>query len=219
MSYLRVIALLTCLVAYTDATTITLYRAQAPLPTPSGRSIEQAGTTVYSALGPGESGMTRYEVQDIRSRFVIHDQEGTATILDELTTVLTYTIQQGASAIHEDYPPLMIWPTAAPGLYLEIGIDADCVLASEGGDVNAVCTGERLVPLLADKSGPTSVPSPQATTYTVKATPVATITVDGADGGSGKTGGAMRTRGAVGVGMGAMGVCMGAVMGVLGVVL
>jgi len=52
-------------------------------------SMEQHGTTTVSAIGPGESGRTRYEVKEIQSRLVVHNPQKSAahTLLDSPITL------------------------------------------------------------------------------------------------------------------------------------
>ncbi|PPQ74044.1 hypothetical protein CVT24_012346 [Panaeolus cyanescens] len=166
------------LLACADASTITVYRAKPPGPTQSDFSIENAGTTIYSAIGAAESGGVKIAVQDIRSRLVIHNKNADITIISQPTTVLEYTLEQGPSTAKEQYPPLMVWPNPdSGGLYLEPGVDADCKFDDERK--TAACVGDLLVPQIQPGAGPwpTSVPEPYPTTYNAELVPVATVTL------------------------------------------
>ena len=64
-----------------NAAVVTLHGVQRPPPKGAHTvsSVERLGTTVISAIGPGESGRTRYEVQEIQSRLVFHDPQAFTT--------------------------------------------------------------------------------------------------------------------------------------------
>jgi len=64
-----------------QAAVVTLYGVQQPLTTQTSISVEQLGTVIASAIGPGESGRTRYEIQDIHSLIVYHDPQASTTII------------------------------------------------------------------------------------------------------------------------------------------
>ena len=63
-----------------QAAVVTLYGVQQPTTIQTSISVEQLGTVIASAIGPGESGRTRYEIQDIHSLIVYHDPQASTTI-------------------------------------------------------------------------------------------------------------------------------------------
>ncbi len=70
---------------------VTLFYVSAPTPTTSTPadqtvSVEESATRTASAIGPGDSGMTRYEVQVIQSKLALHFQDTTITYISEPTT-------------------------------------------------------------------------------------------------------------------------------------
>ena len=70
---------------------VTLFYVSAPTPTAStpadqSVSVEESVTRTASAIGPGDSGMTRYEVQVIQSKLALHFQDTTITYISEPTT-------------------------------------------------------------------------------------------------------------------------------------
>lgn len=82
------------------AAVVTVYGVDAPrparvttrdLPQPS---VEWAGTQTASAIGPGESGRTKYEVKYIQSRVVLHHAGGQqVTFVSEPMTATCKTCQ------------------------------------------------------------------------------------------------------------------------------
>jgi len=73
-----------------QAAVVTLYGVQQPTATQTTVSVEQLGITIASAIGPGESGRTRYEIQDIHSLIVYHDLQS-STALTGVDSPITAT--------------------------------------------------------------------------------------------------------------------------------
>lgn len=77
-----------------NAAVVILHGVQRPLVLPNGAhtvSSVELGITVISAIGPGESGRTRYEVQELQSRLVFHDPQAfTAHTALNMPITLTY---------------------------------------------------------------------------------------------------------------------------------
>jgi hypothetical protein len=75
---------------------VTLYYVSQQFPTPTGTpigtpttesiSVESPGTTIASVIGPGDAGMTRYEIQEIQSKLIVHQPDTTITFFDSPVT-------------------------------------------------------------------------------------------------------------------------------------
>ncbi|KAF9050442.1 hypothetical protein BJ165DRAFT_1001949 [Panaeolus papilionaceus] len=175
----------------TNAAFITVYAVDAPLPSPTRTrvasvSVETAGTVIASAIGPGESGRTKYEVKNIQSRIVLH-RPGIEpnTVLSEPMTA-TYTYEQGGNVLIEKGDPLVTTYASGPGVLQQAGLNVECTLDNE--KKSGVCAGEHLYAVLTEVPNATGTVLSTATetvktTYTGSIVPVATIST----GGSGKS--------------------------------
>ncbi|KAF9479176.1 hypothetical protein BDN70DRAFT_702813 [Pholiota conissans] len=158
---------------------VTLYYVSKPTittdPTPAMfESVEVEGTTIASAIGPGDAGMTRYEIQQIQSKLVLHGETETVTLLSEPLTV-TYTIEQGASAAYVSAPPLVTHKSF--GQISFQGLKENCTLDIFAPGGTGVCVAEEQDPKLVFGTGDatsTSI-STSTSTFTGPLFPLATV--------------------------------------------
>lgn len=163
---------------------------------------------IASAIGPGESGRTKYEVKNIQSRIVLHrpgiepntvlSEPMTATckfiklhMLDyllilRLTLCRSDTYEQGGNVLIEKGDPLVTTYASGPGVLQQAGLNVECTLDNE--KKSGVCAGEHLYAVLTEVPNATGTVLSTATetiktTYTGSVVPVATIST----GGSGKS--------------------------------
>jgi hypothetical protein len=70
---------------------VTLYYVNQPpelaVPPAASFSLETEGTIIASALGPGDAGMTKYEIQQIQTKIILHEPQTTVTLLDSPITL------------------------------------------------------------------------------------------------------------------------------------
>ncbi|PPQ84176.1 hypothetical protein CVT24_001836, partial [Panaeolus cyanescens] len=148
-------------------------------------SVEWAGTQIVSAIGPGESGRTKYEVQYIQSRVVLHQSglDPVTIVKDPMTA--TFTHEQGGNVlIEKGDPAVSIWASGS-GQINELGKNVECQLDTEKN--TGVCAGEHLYANLIESISGTqvvfaTVTQTVGTTYTGNLIPLATITTGAAAG-------------------------------------
>ncbi|PPR04788.1 hypothetical protein CVT24_007104 [Panaeolus cyanescens] len=112
------------------------------IPTSPTYTVSAAGTTVVSAIGPAESGLTKYEIKEIQSRFVVYAPDTTQTIMSEPQTAI-HTIEQGAGNIHREYGDAVEIHDVHGGVWNVIGLDLNCVMDDE--NKSGVCSGLNLI--------------------------------------------------------------------------
>ncbi|PPR05875.1 hypothetical protein CVT24_006629 [Panaeolus cyanescens] len=181
-----------CLSQLVYASVVTVYAVNEPRPTRTRDpidtvsyiqpSVEWAGTELVTAIGPGESGRTKYEIKYIQSLYVIHIS-GTdpKTWVSEPMTA-TYTHEQGGNILIEK-GDAAISTVSGGGTIHNVGLDMECVLDDK--HELGVCSGENMYAELTEvvdgtqtvlSTYTTTVP----TTYTGSVIPVATITTSAA---------------------------------------
>ncbi|PPR05876.1 hypothetical protein CVT24_006630 [Panaeolus cyanescens] len=145
-------------------------------------SVEWAGTELVTAIGPGESGRTKYEIKYIQSLYVIHKSGiDPKTWVSEPMTA-TYTHEQGGNILIEKGDPT-ISTVASGGTIQDVGLNMECVLDDK--HELGVCSGENLYAELTEVvDGTQTVLSTFTetvpTTYTGTVFPIATITTSAA---------------------------------------
>ncbi|KAF9479175.1 hypothetical protein BDN70DRAFT_993627 [Pholiota conissans] len=113
-----------------DCGVVTLYYVSRPVPsgfTTISASVEAVGTTIASAIGPGDAGMTRYEIQKIQSKLVFYESDTTVTAVETPFTY-TYTMEQGATSVYASVPPFITHQSGAGTEVLYLGIQQNCSL-------------------------------------------------------------------------------------------
>ncbi|KAF8187184.1 hypothetical protein BJ912DRAFT_970421 [Pholiota molesta] len=136
---------------------VTLYYVSQQFPTPTGTpigtpttesiSVESPGTTIASVIGPGDAGMTRYEIQEIQSKLIVHQPDTTITFFDSPVTH-TYTIEQGASTAYQSSPPLITVVQQGSAQVAYVGMNQNCSLDLSKN--TGICIGEDQSPSLVD---------------------------------------------------------------------
>ncbi|KAF9479168.1 hypothetical protein BDN70DRAFT_879026 [Pholiota conissans] len=71
--------------------------------------------------------MTRYEIQQIRSKLVVHESDTTFTVIDSPLTI-TYTLEQGATSVYASAPPFITQQSDSGGRLTYEGIKQNCSL-------------------------------------------------------------------------------------------
>ncbi|KAF9031743.1 hypothetical protein BJ165DRAFT_862726 [Panaeolus papilionaceus] len=137
-------------------------------------------TDVASAIGPGESGMTKYEDKVVFNRFQFNDPANGIHFVDPSVpiTAVTYTIEEGGT-VHREVADPFITQFNGHDIFLQDGKRVDCQI-NEGKN-GGVCSGELLHPEFTQfLSGTQTVTGTMTitrpTTYTATAFPVATFT-------------------------------------------
>ncbi|CAA7257513.1 unnamed protein product [Cyclocybe aegerita] len=163
---------------FVSGSPVTLYVVDQPLSddVDTVASIEQGFTMRFSALGPGEDGMTRYAQEVVRSRLVLHAPDETRTLLNEPVT-LYRTFEQGATQ-EKASNPLTI-ATHGLGHLVWQGLDSTCSLdiPNNRGSCVEVVENARVRVVgdpVANPSFTTSI-STYTTTYTGALQPLVTI--------------------------------------------
>ncbi|KAF9046776.1 hypothetical protein BJ165DRAFT_1474226 [Panaeolus papilionaceus] len=141
------------LINSTSAAVVTVYGVDAPrparvttrdLPQPS---VEWAGTQTASAIGPGESGRTKYEVKYIQSRVVLHHAGGQQVTFVSEPMTATYTHEQGGNIVIQKGDP-WVQTIGTGGTIDQIGLNVECTLDDK--HQSGVCAGEQLHPVLTE---------------------------------------------------------------------
>jgi len=65
----------------------TLYAVQQQIPS-GAATLERVGTTVYSNIGPGENGATRYQVEEVYTKEIVFYPTEASTHTNEPRTIL-----------------------------------------------------------------------------------------------------------------------------------
>ncbi|PPQ64210.1 hypothetical protein CVT24_008627 [Panaeolus cyanescens] len=186
---MKVLSILTAISALTltsvDAIALTFYRINAPpvetpttttSPAPSF-SIEKQGTTLYTAINPGSSGMVPWQVKEIADKVIIHMPSTTVTLNQPTTRV--YTVTQGSYIELANIPPVegpLFTPTSGPVATLyEYGFNRYCNINQSGG--YGACHETVVKPRVAPAASPTQPPTEEVATriYTGSLIPVTTI--------------------------------------------
>ncbi|KAF8178042.1 hypothetical protein BJ912DRAFT_984998 [Pholiota molesta] len=167
---------------------VTLYYVNQPaelaVPPAASFSLETEGTIIASALGPGDAGMTKYEIQQIQTKIILHEPQTTVTLLDSPIT-LTYTIEQGASTAYHSAPPLITQQVLGQVRY--VGSRQNCSL--DISKKTGTCIEEDQSPsLILNGDAPSTAIVTSSKTVTGPLLPLATVTIGSANGGS-STGG------------------------------
>ncbi|KAF9041231.1 hypothetical protein BJ165DRAFT_1487897 [Panaeolus papilionaceus] len=127
------------------------------------------GTTIVSAIGPAESGLTKYEIKFIQSRAVAYGPETTQTFISEPVTAICTILREYGDPYHT---------TFAGGSFDVIGSNFDCTVDDE--KKMGVCKGANLYADVAEVvSGTQTVLSTRtetmSTTFTGTVYPMATL--------------------------------------------
>ncbi|PPR00534.1 hypothetical protein CVT24_005508 [Panaeolus cyanescens] len=169
-----------------------------PHPTPSGLSISADEQIIASIVGPGPSGLTKYQVEDILTDVIVYLPGTTYTITDPDLDIgsHTYNIEQGGKTLRENWiqtysTQTAPFPTGHSGDsvdYQGTENDFECVLDdadANGQHHTGVCTGFKLNVHLS----PTTISGSAVlatstetvmTTFTGTALPIAIVTVNAA---------------------------------------
>ncbi|PPQ81952.1 hypothetical protein CVT24_009051 [Panaeolus cyanescens] len=159
------------MVAQASCAAVTLYYVEAPGPTPAPSNwvepLKVEGTTIYSALNPGASDLTKYEVKEIHTRVVYQLDSETITLASKPSTK-TFTIEQGVSVHRGTYVGDKSWNTVLPnGVPLQFGDSSlDCKFDAEKNE--GVCALEAIQ---VNPSRTFTI----GTTYTGSLLPLATV--------------------------------------------
>ncbi|KJA22573.1 hypothetical protein HYPSUDRAFT_202135 [Hypholoma sublateritium FD-334 SS-4] len=154
---------------------VTLFYVSAPTPTTSihagpTASVEESVTRIASAIGPGDSGMTRYEVQIIQSKLALHFQDTTITYISEPATQ-TLTMEQGASQIYVSVPPSV--KSLENGRIAYVGYKSNCTIDID--ENTGACREEDETPQISTDTS-NFITQTSTTTYSGVLVPLATLT-------------------------------------------
>ncbi|KAF9044288.1 hypothetical protein BJ165DRAFT_189809 [Panaeolus papilionaceus] len=177
------LAIILALVVTTDASIVTLFRAQRPDDLPTVK-LEREAATFISPIGPAaETGVTLYEIKEVESRVLCHFTWPTITWATETLvsppTTTTDTMELGASIHHENHEPYITRPLQQR--YEFPGIKETCSLDKDKNE--GVCVDVIRIPVVGDIFTGGVVPSvlptwtvTQTMTFTGPPIPFANVT-------------------------------------------